>query len=138
MRVVRAESGSDPAPRLFRVAVHVSDVALAVRCYETLLRVPPVRVGDGRWYFHCAGAILVCVDPETEGHGADPGPNTGRLYFAVDELDAYAARAVEAGCTITNGPELQDWGERSFYGRDPFGNPFCFVEAATAYTGASG
>ena len=27
------------------------------------------------------------------------------------------------------------WGERSFYLRDPFGNPLCFVDAATLFTG---
>jgi hypothetical protein len=29
------------------------------------------------------------------------------------------------------------WGERSFYLRDPFGNPLCFVDAATLFTGPS-
>ena len=28
------------------------------------------------------------------------------------------------------------WGERSFYVRDPFGNPLCFVDADTLFTGS--
>jgi hypothetical protein len=27
------------------------------------------------------------------------------------------------------------WGERSFYMRDPAGNPLCFVDASTLFTG---
>jgi uncharacterized glyoxalase superfamily protein PhnB len=26
------------------------------------------------------------------------------------------------------------WGERSFYLRDPFGNPLCFVDETTVFT----
>jgi hypothetical protein len=26
------------------------------------------------------------------------------------------------------------WGERSFYMRDPFGNPLCFVDEASLFT----
>jgi hypothetical protein len=26
------------------------------------------------------------------------------------------------------------WGERSFYMRDPFGNPLCFVDEGTLFT----
>jgi len=28
------------------------------------------------------------------------------------------------------------WGERSFYLHDPFGNPLCFVDAASIFKGA--
>jgi hypothetical protein len=27
------------------------------------------------------------------------------------------------------------WGERSFYLHDPFGNPLCFVDSRTLFTG---
>ena len=27
------------------------------------------------------------------------------------------------------------WGERSFHAQDPWGNPLCFVEAGTVYSG---
>ncbi|MGI8712660.1 MAG: VOC family protein [Solirubrobacteraceae bacterium] len=29
----------------------------------------------------------------------------------------------------------QPWGERSFYARDPWGNPFAVVESGTEYRG---
>jgi hypothetical protein len=30
---------------------------------------------------------------------------------------------------------VRPWGERSFYVVDPWGNPLCFVEEGTVYTG---
>jgi hypothetical protein len=30
---------------------------------------------------------------------------------------------------------LRPWGERSFYAKDPFGNPICFVDEQTVFTG---
>ena len=30
---------------------------------------------------------------------------------------------------------VKPWGERSFYANDPWGNPLCFVEAGTVYSG---
>jgi len=30
---------------------------------------------------------------------------------------------------------VRPWGERSFYAHDPFGNPLCFVDATTIFTG---
>ena len=31
---------------------------------------------------------------------------------------------------------MRPWGERSFYAEDPWGNPPCFVEERTVYTGS--
>ena len=31
--------------------------------------------------------------------------------------------------------EVRPWGERSFYGSDPFDNPICFVDSQTLFTG---
>jgi len=33
---------------------------------------------------------------------------------------------------------VRPWGEWSFYLSDPFGNPLCFVDAATLFTGRPG
>jgi hypothetical protein len=30
---------------------------------------------------------------------------------------------------------MRPWGERSFYMADPFGNPLCFVDERTLFTG---
>ena len=120
------------APRLFRVAVQVTDIDAAVAAYRLLLGVEPERVGDGRYYFRCGATILACVDLAEEGHG-EPRPNAGDAYFAVDDLDAYFDRAKQVGCEVLDGPRDRPWGERSFYVRDPFGNPLCFVDERTVY-----
>jgi len=134
---VTAAPDESPRPQLFRVALHVTEIETAVLCYELVLGLRGDRVGSGRCYFPCDGAILVCVDPDLEGHGAGAGPNTAHTYFAVDDLDACFDRARRAGCELVDEPKTRAWGERSFYARDPFGNPLCFVDARTRYTGSA-
>jgi predicted enzyme related to lactoylglutathione lyase len=118
-----------------RVAISVDDIDVAVAAYELVLDVPSVRVGPGRVYFHCDGAILVCVDLVREGHGGDAHPNAVPIYFAVDDLERTHERAARAGFDLVGPPAVQPWGERSLYARDAFGNRLCFVDAATLFTG---
>ena len=126
------------APELFRAVVPVAEITPGVAFYEQVLGLTGDWVGAGRVYLRGRGAILVCLDREREGDGAHPGPNRGLLYFAVDDLDACFARArAAAGAWLEDAPARRAWGERSFYARDPFGNPICFVDAATRYLGAA-
>jgi predicted enzyme related to lactoylglutathione lyase len=129
---------NDSATALFRAVVPVTDIERAVRFYEQVLAVESERVGEGRYYLHCHGAILVCLDPALEGHDGLPGgPNRGHLYFAVADLDAAFSRARAARCEwLEEAPRHRAWGERSFYARDPFANPICFVDVATRYCGS--
>jgi uncharacterized glyoxalase superfamily protein PhnB len=121
---------------LFRAVVPVAPIGDAVAFYERLLGAAGEWIGPGRVYFHGQGAILVCYDARAEGDGPGGGPNAGHLYFAVDDLDACFERARSAGCGwLEEHPAERAWGERSFYARDPFGNPLCFVDAASRYTG---
>ena len=83
-------------------------------------------------------------DPAADGDARTPRPNFDHVYFAVDDLEAVFARAQRLG---TLSKEVGDgrlpmgeiarrpWGERSFYLQDPFGNPLCFVDAASIFTG---
>jgi catechol 2,3-dioxygenase-like lactoylglutathione lyase family enzyme len=125
--------------RLFRVVVPVSDIHGGVAFYRQVLGVDSEEVGPGRHYLHCGVTILVCLDPDLEGHEDMPrGPNRGHLYFEVDDLDGCFERASAAACLwLEPAPRRRAWGERSFYARDPFDNPLCFVEATTRYTGAA-
>lgn len=125
------------APALFRAVAPVTPIAAAVAFYERLLGVAGVWIGPGRVYFHGDGAILVCYDARAEGDGTGGPANSGHFYFAVEDLEACFARAQHAGCGwLESAPSQRAWGERSFYARDPFGNPLCFVDARTRYTGA--
>ena len=123
-------------PRLFRVILPVPDIDRAARVYGHLLGIPGERVHDSRHYFDCGGTLLACLDPRLEGWERDAVPNPELLYFAVDDLEAVYARAREAGCRCReDGIATRGWGERSFYAHDPFGNPICFVDASTVFTG---
>ena len=113
----------------------------AIAFYRAVLGESGESVVPTRYYFNCGGVILAIVDPSE--HGQRFRPNPGNIYFAVSDLDAALARAVKAGATaLTDDPDFawgihtQPWGERSFYVRDPFGNPLCFVDERTLFTGS--
>ena len=127
--------------RLFRVIVPVGDIEAATRFYQALLGDAGRRVARGRHYFDCGGTILACYDPRADGDDVDARPNQENLYFAVENLEnaferARGATGAAAGGRVDDRIETRPWGERSFYMSDPFGNPLCFVDAATVFTGA--
>ena len=125
--------------RLFRVALPVPDIERAVAFYEAVLDLEADHSAPGRPYFHCGGTILAIVDPGA--HGRDFAPNPDLIYLAVADLEAAWERARAAGAgpfasdDIAEGIGVQPWGERSFYCRDPFGSPLCFVDEATLFVG---
>jgi catechol 2,3-dioxygenase-like lactoylglutathione lyase family enzyme len=131
------------APRIFRVILPVSDVEAAAGFYAALLGQPGQRVSGGRHYFDAGGVVLALLDPRADGDEYDPRPNLEPVYFAVVDLEAVFARARALGGLFEESLAgasmgeiaVRPWGERSFYLRDPFGNPLCFVDAATLFTG---
>ena len=130
--------------RLYRVILPVDSLDDAVRFYAALLDDAGMRISPGRHYFRCGEVTLAVYDPAADGDARTPRPNFDRVYFAVDDLEAVFARAERLG---TLSKEVGDgnlpmgeiarrpWGERSFYLKDPFGNPLCFVDAASIFTG---
>lgn len=126
--------------KLYRVILPAGDLGRSVDYFSRLLDTPGERVSDGRHYFDCGGVILACVVPES-AEGAHP--NSDHVYFAVNDLEATRSRAEEAAAeglgAIAEGEtgEIAErpWGERSFYAHDPFGNPVCFVDERTLFTG---
>ena len=130
--------------RLYRVVLPVNDLNAAVSFYVALLEQPGMRVSNGRHYFMCGGVILAIYDPRADGDDRTPRPNFDHVYFAVDDLESVFARAQKVGglSTVIGDGRLpmgeiarRPWGERSFYMNDPFGNPICFVDAASLYKG---
>jgi predicted enzyme related to lactoylglutathione lyase len=133
-----------PAPRLFRVIVPVNDLAVAVPFYAALFEDAGFRVSPGRHYFSCGTVIVALYDPKGDRDARVVRPNFEHVYFAVDDLEAAYARAQRVGglSTKTGDGSLpmgeiarRPWGERSFYMFDPSGNPLCFVDSATVFTG---
>ena len=129
--------------RLYRVIVPVDDLERAAQFYSSLLGQNGMRISPGRHYFGVGGVILALYNPKADGDTTQPRPNFDHIYFAVDDLDEVYRRAEHAGglSPATGDGNLpmgtiatRPWGERSFYMRDPFGNPLCFVDASTLFT----
>ena len=127
---------------LFRIILQVDDLDKAEEFYGTLLgdrgrRIPRA----GRHYIDCGQVILALVNVTAEGNQPQPLPDN--IYFSVNDLEAVHARATALNCLSTedvhgdSAGEItkRPWGERSFYAFDPWGNPICFVDATTLFTG---
>ena len=138
---------SSETPRIFRVLLQVKELDRSRRFYESLLATRGRHVGGGRIYFDCGPMILALLDPSADGESTVstlPEP----LYFAVTDLEGVYRRARKLGCLssslVHSDPAnpagvivVRPWGERSFYTADPSGNPLCFVDARTLFTGAA-
>ncbi len=128
------------APIVFRLDIEVADVDAAATWYGELLQQTGRKAPGARVYFTCGGVTLqiVNVSDHKEVH-----PLPKALYFTVRDLDAVFARARALDCLDMDlihgqaGGEIfvRPWGERSFYLRDPWGNPLCFVQEGTVYPG---
>ena len=130
--------------RLYRVIVPVADLEPAVQFYSTLFGQPGARISPGRHYFSCGDVTLAVYSPRADGDARDPRPNFDHVYFAVEDLEEIYRRAQRLGGLSTERGDgrlpmgeiaTRPWGERSFYTQDPFGNPLCFVDANTLFTG---
>jgi catechol 2,3-dioxygenase-like lactoylglutathione lyase family enzyme len=121
---------------LYRVIMPVTDVEQGVAFYAMLLGHPGERVAPNRHYFRCGGTILAVVDPSAREF--EFRSNVEHVYFAVPDLRERYAVARRAGCSwLEEKIGRRAWGEKSFYARDPFGNPICFVDEKTVYTGGA-
>jgi len=127
-------------PQLFRITVEVADLSAATSFYSQLLGVAGRPQPGSRVYFDCGPVIVAVVDVSA---ARAPHPAAKALYFTVRDLDAAFARAQALGClsqeSVHDAPGggivVRPWGERSFYGEDPWGNPLCFIEEGTVYRG---
>lgn len=123
--------------RLFRLNIEVANLAQATSFYAALLGSEGRPQMGGRCYFEAGGVTLQVVETAT------PQLAAKALYFATSDLDRLHAIAGSLGCLADDrvhgesaGEALvRPWGERSFYCNDPSGNPLCFVEDGTIYSG---
>jgi len=130
-------------PRLYRVVVQVSDLDKAASFYGQLLDTEGRRIPGQRHYFDCGPVILAVLDPTPPGERKKARPNPDHIYFSVADLEKVHARARKLGCLAKGQVHgegagkivARPWGERSFYAEDPFGNPLCFVDEGTIFTG---
>jgi catechol 2,3-dioxygenase-like lactoylglutathione lyase family enzyme len=129
---------------LYRVIMPAGDIEVSSAFYARLFDQPGMKVSGGRHYFRCGGVVLAVYSPAGDGDRTTPHANFGHVYISVDDLEAVFGRAQALGCLVTATGDgglpmgeiaKRPWGERSFYADDPFGNPLCFVDAATLFTG---
>jgi catechol 2,3-dioxygenase-like lactoylglutathione lyase family enzyme len=133
------------SPRLYRVLVPAKDLERSQRFYESLLSTKGRMVGGGRIYLDCGAVIFGLLDYSRMPRSKFPG-RAESLYLATDDLDGVFRRARRLGCLapgLLHGDPasplgkivVRPWGERSFYVNDPSGNPLCFVDDTTVFTG---
>lgn len=123
---------------LYRVILPVGNIERAQDFYEAVFQEQGERVSAGRHYLDCGSAILALYDPVADGDRVDEGWRfhaNQYLYFAVKDLEAYERRFQDAGGIVTETIATQPWGERMFYGLDPFNNPVSFVDETTVFRG---
>jgi len=131
---------NDDVPQFFRLNVEVGNLEQAINFYSTLLGVQGRKQPGARSYFECGAVTLSVIDVSSIG---SPHTAAKALYFTVKNLEAAFDRAKALGClsqeSVHDAPGggivVRPWGERSFYALDPWGNPLCFVEEGTVYTG---
>ena len=131
----------DDVPQFFRLNVEVGDLDAATSFYTKLLGVVGRTQAGHRCYFDCGPVTLQVLDVSSN---RQPYPAAKALYFTVKNLEAAFNRAKALGCLSREdvhdapggGIVVRPWGERSFYAEDPWGNPLCFVEEGTVYTGS--
>jgi catechol 2,3-dioxygenase-like lactoylglutathione lyase family enzyme len=132
--------------RLFRVILPTDNIDAGAKFYSALLEDAGHRVSPGRHYFRCGDVTLALYDPIADGDERPPRANFDHVYFAVDDIESACERALKLGglsAEIGDGGlpmgqiAVRPWGERSFYVRDPSGNPLCFVDSRTLFTGKS-
>lgn len=119
--------------RLFRVIVPVGDIEAATAFYGEVFDSAGERVSGNRHYFDAGGVVFAVIHPEDK---PVPQPNPEHLYLSTDEpLAGVRDTWLAGGGTVEDDIRDRDWGETSFYGRDPWGNRIVFVAAGTEFTG---
>lgn len=67
------------------------------------------------------GGSLMLSDPFPEHGHPTKAPQAYTLHLAVDDIDAWWARATQAGAEVVMPVDMMFWGERYGQLRDPFG-----------------
>lgn len=139
IKTMRRNAAND-VPQFFRLNVEVGDLESAISFYTKLLGIEGRKQAGSRCYFECGPVTLQVLDVSSQ---RPPHPAAKALYFTVNDLEGVHERAKALHClsdsdihdAAAGGIVVRPWGERSFYAQDSWGNPLCFIEEGTVYTG---
>ena len=89
---------------------------------KELMRIP---ADDGKRLMHChleinGGPLLMSDTWPEEGHPWEPSKSF-TMHLQVDNIDAWWARALDAGATVGTPVAVMFWGDKYGTLRDPFG-----------------
>lgn len=126
--------------KLYRIIFPVNDIEKAASFYTDILGKQGQRVSPGRHYFDLDGTILACYDPIADGDEIQNQwvfHENQYIYIATDNLETVHQKFIESSEIkyVDKQINTMPWGERLFYANDPFGNPICFVDRKTVFTG---
>jgi catechol 2,3-dioxygenase-like lactoylglutathione lyase family enzyme len=115
--------------RVSAITLFVEDLAAAKRFYQEVFELP-VHFEDPHSAVFDLGSILVNLLTVSEApeliepaRVADASAGSRfQLTIPVDDVDAIAARLVERGVTLLNGPMDRPWGVRTAAFADPAGH----------------
>ena len=124
--------------RLYRIILPVDNIDIAENFYSQILNQKGMRVSPGRHYFNLEGTILACYDPKADGDEYGDGWRFHKnqyIYIAVADIQNVFDKIKNSDCKYVGEISEMPWGETLFYSNDPFGNPICFVDEKTIFTG---
>ncbi len=103
-------------------AAEASDFYRKAFAAQELFRLP---AEDGTRLMHChlvinGGPLLMADCFPEHGYGFEPS-HSFTLHLQVDDVDAWWARAVEAGCEVRMPLDRMFWGDKYGALRDPYG-----------------
>jgi PhnB protein len=133
MSIVEKLSVNPDAPQVHSVTPHIvcNGAAAAIDFYkEAFGATEMVRLAtdDGKIMHACLcinGSSVMLVDEFPEMGCVAPAPTGGSpvtIHLAVDDADAWVARAAEAGATVVMPVAEMFWGDRYGVIKDPFGH----------------
>jgi predicted enzyme related to lactoylglutathione lyase len=113
-------------PKLYRIALPVSDIEAAAKFYSHVLATPGKRISPDRHYFDLGGFMLACYVPAADAKWTFD--QNQYVYFAVSDLDEIRTRIEQAGGRNLTEIAKMPWGETMFFAVDPSGSRLGFAK----------